>query len=68
MPLFLYCKACWEAFTAAGTLPPVCPSCKSETTWTSFYEPPETYPKRKWTLTDTDRRFLKMLRIDGETN
>lgn len=66
MPVVLFCKACWTGYGSAGDVPQVCPACLCPTTWTVFYDPPTSYPKRKWALSGDDQDFLRVNRIRPE--
>jgi hypothetical protein len=63
-PEILYCRKCSVGYGSAGEVPPVCPACERETTWTTA--PKKRDPAAPWTLSVMDARFLRSIRIDAE--
>lgn len=66
----LWCRyqSCGAPFdSVAGDLPHTCPACgcdgDGEALWTTEEPTPSANPKREWSLTFMDKRFLHQLRI-----
>lgn len=61
MPLIV-CRLCGTGYASIGEVPPVCPACEQETTWTTV---PSGYaaPKPDYKLTLNDMRFLRSMKI-----
>lgn len=76
MARLLYCRHqdCHEAYVSdAGKQPAICPACQRAASWTAI--PPHGIrpaahpddPKRPYDLTLNDRRFLRSLRIETDS-
>ena len=65
-PAILYCRKCSVGYASIGEVPPVCPGCERETTWTTVPKSKKRDPLIPWTLSEMDSRFLRSIRIDAE--